>query len=116
MPSLGLSKMGVKEAFLLFTCGQRLLEALTASQVHHEQLAYFDLLQGPLLLPRGCAVPLDDGQHDYGMAAAGVRIQPREGKHPVPNTASIWPPQLQVCSLVRTDKALMDGHCHNITL
>lgn len=64
------------------TCGEGFLEALTASQVHHEELAYFDALQGPLLLPWGCSVPLDDGQHDYGMAATGVGIQPCECKHP----------------------------------
>lgn len=64
------------------TCGEGLLEALTASQVHHEELAYFDTLQGPLLLPWGCSVPLDDGQHDYGMTATGMGIQPCECKHP----------------------------------
>ncbi len=64
------------------TCGEGLLQALAAGQVHHEELAYFDALQGPLLLPWGCSVPLDDGQHDYGMAATGVGIQPCECKHP----------------------------------
>ena len=64
------------------TCGEGLLQALTTSQVHHEELAYFDALQGPLLLPWGCSVSLDDGQHDYGMAATGVGIQPCECKHP----------------------------------
>ena len=67
---------------MLSTCGEGLLEALTACQVHHEQLPYFDLLQGPCLLPWKRPVPLDDGQHHYGMAAAGMGVQAGEGKHP----------------------------------
>ena len=75
--------------YITVTCGQRLLESLTASQVHHEQLAYFDFLQGALLLPWGRSVTLDDGEHDYCMAAAGVCIQPREGKYPALNALGI---------------------------
>ena len=89
---------GLKRAAVR-TCGEGFLEALTASQVHHEELAYFDALQGPLLLPWGCSVPLDNGQHDYGMAATGVGIQPCECKHPVsPVHTQLSPTADSICS------------------
>jgi len=44
-------------------------------------------------------VPLDDGQHDYGMAATGVGIQPCECKHPAsPVHIQLSPSPDSICS------------------
>jgi hypothetical protein len=63
------------------TYGAALLEALAAGKVHEEQLADLHLLAERAVLRR-CIAPLHDGQHDNGVAAAGVRIQRRERKYP----------------------------------
>ena len=77
------------------TCGAALLEALTAGEVDEEELADLHLLAERAVLRRRVG-PLHDGQHHDRVAAAGVRVQCRECKHPGRQDIQLITPALDI--------------------